>query len=169
MSDTAALLGGQRAGTETTWLSVRRGGDWLGPRCSRRSEALPQPWGPGRWPLFCGGSRRGDRRHVSAYWCAVTAVVWGVARLAETSSRTWAWRDFSAWSACPPPLSYDSRTSPIRLCPACGKRRALLMRKYFPVWKIVVTFLFNNLTVQSVDRRLGPRRWVRGEEGSCDG
>lgn len=43
------------------------------------------------------------------------------------------------------------------------------MRKYFPVWKIVVTFLFNNLTVQSVDRRLGPRPWVRGEEGSCDG
>ncbi|MDI5911670.1 helix-turn-helix transcriptional regulator [Streptomyces sp. 12257] len=48
-----------------------------------------------------------------------------------------------------------------RLCPVCGERRPLLLRKYFPVWKIVVTFLSDSLTTRSAET--GVRDPVVGE------
>lgn len=45
----------------------------------------------------------------------------------------------------------------LRLCPECGKRSALLARKYFPLWKIVVTFLSDSPTTQQAEAGvLGP-------------
>ena len=43
------------------------------------------------------------------------------------------------------------------------KKNACLLHKYFPVWKIVVTFLSDGLTTQSADT--GVRDPVVGEGG----